>query len=93
MNPADYNIGVWFLSVVYLVRCLARAELPEQCCPLGLLGLEKASGQVTIAGGFRSGSLPCGSGWAFVLSVENAGLDNQATSVAPVDGTVLNTLL
>ena len=46
MNPADYNIRVWFLNVVYLVRLGARAELPEQCCPLGLVGLEKASGRV-----------------------------------------------
>ena len=54
MNPADYNIRVWFLNVVYLVRLGARAELPEQCCPLGLVGLEKASGRVAWAGGFRS---------------------------------------
>lgn len=46
LNPADYNIRVWFLNVVYLVRLGARAELPEQCCPLGLVGLEKASGRV-----------------------------------------------
>lgn len=29
----------------------------------------------------QEGSLPCGSGWACVLCVENTGLDNQATSV------------
>lgn len=43
---SNCDIGVLFLSVVFLLDCGARAELPEQHCPLGLVDLEKASGQL-----------------------------------------------
>lgn len=37
-------VVVVFLNVVYLVRLRREGELPVQCHPLGLVGLEKADG-------------------------------------------------